>query len=116
MTTATDAGWDAEKGRMRFTCPAHRLTVAALTGTTLLVFTTPAAALYLNLLRLLRPHTETTGPIPTVHTALLHGPYWANAPAWLIPTLTFGGALLAVVTVSLTIWRRPSALPQLGVP
>lgn len=89
--------------RTRSSHPAHLSTVAALTVTTLLILTTPTVALYTSLGRVLRPPPDTIGPAPTVHHALVHGPYWTATPAWLLPTLTIAGGLLALITLTLGI-------------
>ncbi|MFI7510669.1 hypothetical protein ACIBSS_28010 [Micromonospora aurantiaca] len=92
--------------RVRPTHPAHRVTMAALTAATVLVLATPAFALYGNLLRALRPHEDRSGPVGTVHSALLPDSYWPAAPAWLLPTLSAVGGVLAAVTLTLAVWPR----------
>ncbi|MFI7075249.1 hypothetical protein [Micromonospora sediminicola] len=93
--------------RIRPTHPAHRTTVAALTSTALLVLATPTVALYSSLARVLFPHSDSGGPPPTVHDALLHGPYWPTTPTWLLPALTITGSLLTAVTLALAVSPQP---------
>ncbi|MDG4749936.1 hypothetical protein O7630_03185 [Micromonospora sp. WMMD718] len=94
--------------RIRPADPAHRATVKALTATALLVLAAPAAALYLNLGHVLRPHAHTSGPIATVHSALTPGSYWPTAPTWLLPVLCVAGTLVAIIALALAAAAQPA--------
>ncbi|MFV2009626.1 MULTISPECIES: hypothetical protein [unclassified Micromonospora] len=113
------AGWllaAAVARRIHSTHPAHRITVAALSATTVLVLAAPVVALYVSLAHAIRPHAHTGGPLPSVHHALSPVPYWTAAPPWLLPASSAVGGLLVIVTVVFAARPQPARLAAVGIP
>ncbi|WP_147442467.1 hypothetical protein [Micromonospora endolithica] len=116
MTLGLITGWALAATmarRVRPAHPTHRANVTALTAVTALALAFPVIALYGNLVRVLRPPDDNSGPVATVHSALQPGAYWDAAPTWLLlPALTVAGGLLAAVTLVLTGRSRPLRATQ----